>query len=304
MPSLNFRSELTGCIGFPVEENPTVVMMEAAYRDLGLDWRYLTMSVRPEQLGEAVRGLAACNFWGINCTIPHKVAVIEHLHRLTPAAEAIGAVNCVAIRDGELIGDNTDGKGFLKSVAEACPSLGLRTGPGDSPQAKSHPNHTTGPRAVILGAGGAARAIAVELALAGASHLTIANRTPGRGEELARRVSERTGVSAQFALWEGKLSIPPGTHLVVNATSIGLFPEVEAVVPVAEGTLLPGMVVADVIPNPPRTRFLRMAESRGCVVLDGLGMLVNQGVLGIRLWSGRDPRPEVMRQSLETVFGA
>ena len=278
----NFLKELTGCLGFPVAENPTQVMIEAAYADMGLDWRYITMEVRPEDLGAAIAGIRACQFRGLNLTIPHKVAVIEYLDRLSPAAEAIGAVNCVIHRDGELIGDNTDGKGFLQSVSS------LRA--------------VTGVRAVILGAGGAARAIGVELAMAGAGHLTIVNRTAERGANLARLIRDRTGVLAEFAPWEGEYRVPDGTDLVINATSIGLFPDVEAEVPIDMATLRPGMIVCDVIPNPPRTRLVRDAERRGCLVLDGLGMLVNQGVIGIRLWAGRDPRPEVMRQALEQAL--
>lgn len=277
-PSRTFKQELVGVFGFPVAENPTQAMIEPAFADMGLAWRYLTVEVRPEGLADAVRGARAMNWRGFHLTIPHKVAVVEHLDRLSPAAEAIGAVNCVIHRDGGLIGDNTDGKGFLQSVSSA--------------------RAVTGIRAVILGAGGAARAIGVELALAGAEHLTVVNRTAERGAILARLIRDRTAVPTEFALWEGEYPIPEGTDLVINATSIGLFPNVEAEVPIDLATLRPGMIVSDVIPNPPRTRLVREAEKRGCTAIDGLGMLVNQGVIGIRLWAGRDPRPAVMRQAL------
>src|SRR5205085_1477576 len=115
-------------------------------------------------------------------------------------------------------------------------------------------------------------------------------------------IRDRTGVPTDFVAWEGKYHVPEGTDLVTNATSIGLFPDVDARVPIDLDTLRPGMLVSDVIPNPPRTLLVREAESRGCPVLDGLGMLVNQGVIGIRLWSGRDPRPEVMRAALTAIF--
>jgi shikimate dehydrogenase len=280
----SFKQELVAVFGSPVAENPTQAMIEPAFADLGLDWRYLTIEVRPERLADAVRGARAMGFRGFNCTIPHKVAVIEHLDRLTPAAEAIGAVNCVVCKDGELIGDNTDGKGFLQSVAAVRPVAGLR--------------------AIVLGAGGAARAIAVELALAGVGRLTVVNRTPPRGRALAGAIRERTGVAAEFVPWDGDYAVPEGTDLVVNATSIGLFPDVEARVPLDVATLRPGMVVCDVIPNPPRTRLVRDAEARGCIALDGLGMLVNQGAIGIALWTGLRPRPEVLRAALGAVFDA
>lgn len=284
MPAHSFLQGLVGVFGHPVAENPTQAMIEPAFAAMGLDWRYLTVEVRPEDLAEAVRGARAMGWKGFNCTIPHKIAVIPHLDRLSPAAEAIGAVNCVTIRDGVLHGDNTDGKGFLQSVEAVRPVAGLR--------------------AVILGAGGAARAIAFELALAGAAHLTIVNRTPNRARALADALTDRTGVPAVAEPWEGEYRIPEGTRLIVQATSIGLFPDVEARVPIDLQGLQPGAIVCDVIPNPPRTRLIRDAEARGAVALDGLGMLVNQGVIGVRLWSGREPDPAVMRRALEAVFSA
>ncbi|HEX8199430.1 MAG TPA: shikimate dehydrogenase [Isosphaeraceae bacterium] len=280
----SFLQGLVGVFGFPVAENPTQAMIEPAFAAMGLDWRYLTVEVHPDDLGDAVRGARAMGWRGFNCTIPHKVAVVPLLDRLSPAAEAIGAVNCVARRGAEWLGENTDGKGFLQALAAVRPPRGLR--------------------AVILGAGGAARAIAVELALAGAAHLTIVNRTPRRGEALAEQVRLRTGVPALPVPWEGEYPVPAEADLLVNATSIGLFPDVDARVPLDATTLRPGLIVSDVIPNPPRTRLLRDAAARGCTTLDGLGMLVNQGVLGIRLWTGRDPRPEVMRDALESICRA
>ena len=268
--------------GHPVAENPTQAMIEPAFAAMGLDWRYLTVEVRPEGLHDAVFGARAMGWKGFNCTIPHKVAVIEYLDWLTPAAQKIGAVNCVILRNGELVGDNTDGKGFLQSVAAVRPVERLRV--------------------VLLGAGGAARAIGVELALAGAAHLTVVNRSADRGRTLAGAIREGTGVEAEFVPWAGDYAVPPEAKLVVNATSIGLFPDVDARVPIDLDSLRPGMLVADVIPNPPRTRLLRDAEARGCTVLDGLGMLVNQGVIGVRHWTGRDPDPAVMRGALEAIF--
>jgi shikimate dehydrogenase len=280
--SRSFKQELVGVFGFPVAENPTQAMIEPAFAAMGLDWRYLTVEVRPEDLGAAVRGARAMNWRGFNCTIPHKVAVIEHLDRLSPAAATIGAVNCVINQGQGWLGDNTDGKGFLQSVQQVRPIPGLR--------------------AVILGAGGAARAIGVELALAGAEHLTIVNRDLVRGQTLTRLIRETTGVPTEFSRWEARYHIPEATDLVVNATSIGLFPDVEARVPIDPTTLQPGMIVSDVIPNPPRTWLIREAEARGCRVLDGLGMLVNQGIIGIQLWSGREPNSDVMRRALESIF--
>jgi shikimate dehydrogenase len=281
-PSTSFRQELVGVFGDPVAENPTQAMIESAFAEIGMDWRYLTVEVKPEALGDAVKGARAMNWKGFNCTIPHKVAVAPLLDRLNPAAKIIGAVNCVINQHGELVGDNTDGKGFLQSLAGIHGIRGLR--------------------AVILGAGGAARAIAVELGLAHASQITIVNRSRERGEALVRLLGDRTEAASSLVAWEGKYQIPEDTDVVINATPIGLFPDVEARLPVDTESLQPRMIVCDLIPNPPQTRFLRDAAMRGCTVLDGLGMLVNQSVICIRLWAGREPSSQVMREALETAL--
>jgi shikimate dehydrogenase len=258
-------------------------MIEAAYRALGLDWRYLTIEVDPADLGDAVRGARAMGFRGFNCTIPHKVAVIGHLDGLGESAGLMGAVNCVVRRGDSLIGENTDGKGFVQSLRELI-----------DPAGKS---------AVIFGAGGAARAIGVEMALAGAKEVAVVNRSRERGRALAELLNHKTGVRAHFIEWKGDFEIPAGTDVVVNATSIGLYPDTEARLPLDVDSLREGMVVADVIPNPPRTSLVRDAKARGCRVIDGLGMLVNQGVIGIEYWTGRMPDPQVMRAALEGIFG-
>ncbi len=281
----DYLSELVGVFGYPVAENPTIVMQEAAFRAKGLNWRYLNIEVRPEQLVDAVTGLRAFNMRGINLTIPHKVAVIPYLDELSPEAELMGAVNTVVARDGKLIGNNTDGKGFLYSVREDA---------GVDPAGK---------RVVFLGAGGAARAMAVELALAGAAHITIVNRTPTRGESLVQLLNEKTPVQAEFVQWQDDYIISPEADILVNATSIGLFPDVNAMPKVDTNTLRPDLLVCDVIPNPPCTPFLRAAEGRGARILDGLGMLVGQGAIGFEMWTGMEAPVDVMRQALEEVFG-
>jgi shikimate dehydrogenase len=279
---MSFVSVLTGSFSSPAAENPTVAMVEAAYRDLGIDARYLNCEVPADRLDDAVRGAVAMGWVGFNCSLPHKLAVIGQLDDLDDSARVIGAVNCVVIRDGRLTGHNTDGQGFVESLREVVDPAGIRV--------------------VVLGAGGAARAIAVELALAGAAELLIVNRSPERGRGLAAHVSASTPAMASARAWEGEVQVPPGTDVVVNATSIGLFPD-PATPAVDPETLEPSMVVADVIPNPPRTGFLTMAAERGCTTLDGLGMLVEQGRVGIRLWTGLDADPEVMRSALAEVFG-
>ena len=280
---LNFKQELTAAFGQPISENPTQAMVEAAYRHHGLDWRYLTIEVAQDGLEAAVAGARAMGFAGFNCTIPHKVKVIEYLDGLGESASLMGAVNCVVQREGKLIGENTDGKGFVESLKELT-----------NPEGKS---------VVMFGAGGAARAIGVEVALAGASSITVVNRSVERGEELTKLLNDRVPAEANFVSWDSTFNIPEGTDVVINATSIGLFPDVDARLNFNTDTLNAGMVVADVIPNPPQTNLVKDARAKGCKVIDGLGMLVNQGVIGIRYWTGIDPDPRVMRAALEEIFG-
>lgn len=278
MSNSDSLQEIVCCMGQPVAGNPTQFMIERAFAAAGLDWRYLTLEVAPEHLADAIRGFRAMGFTGGNLTIPHKVAVIQHLDGLSEAAELMGAVNCINRVGDKLIGENTDGKGFVQSLSDVT-----------SPEGK---------KVTILGAGGAARAIAVELGLSGVSEITIVNRSAERGQELVNLLNERVKIAAKFALWEGKYAVEEGTDIVINATSIGLG-NATARVPLDYDSLRPTMLVADVIFNPPQTVFLTEAAQRGCKTLDGLGMLVNQGVIGFKIWTDVDPDANVMREALE-----
>ena len=280
---MSFLSLLTGSFSQGARENPTVAMIEAAYRHHGIDARYVNCEVAPDGLVDAVRGARAMGWAGFNCSIPHKVAVVEHLDGLAESAFVIGAVNCAVVRDGRLVGENTDGQGFMASLRTLVDPAGKRL--------------------VLFGAGGAARAIAVEAALAGAGPITVVNRDAGRGEELVALLRERTPADAELVPWRGTYRVPEDAEVVVNATSVGLFPDVGARLELDPDSLRAGMVVADVIPNPPRTALLADAEARGCTALDGLGMLVNQGVISIRHWTGVDADPAVMRRTVEELFG-
>jgi shikimate dehydrogenase len=284
MSDTSFLSRLTGSFATSAAQNPTVAIMEAAFQDAGLDVRYVNCEVPPDHLADAVRGAIGMGWVGFNCSIPHKVAILAHLDELAPSAEIIGAVNCVVIKDGRLIGENTDGQGFVSSLRQVADPAGQHV--------------------VVLGAGGAARAIAVETALAGALSITVVNRTPDRGQALADLIEQRTPAAGRFVPWTSALHIPHGTGVVINATSIGFHPDEAAMPDIDIDSLEPGMVVADVVANPPRTRFLAAAQERGCTTLDGLGMLVNQALIGVRLWTGEDVSGDVMRGVLEDLFGA
>jgi len=281
--SSNFLSEIVGSFSIPARENPTVAMMEAAFKHHGLNWRYLNCEVPPEKLADAVKGARAMGWRGFNLSIPHKVSVIEHLDGLGESAQLIGAVNTAVRRSEQFIGENTDGKGFLKALQEVV-----------DPAGKS---------VVVFGAGGAARAVTVELALAGATGITVVNRTPERGQVLVDLLNEKTPTHASLTVWDHTYALPADTDIAINVTSIGLYPNVDEPLDLDPESLHPGMLVADAITNHPRTRFIKAAEARGCKALDGLGMLVNQGVIALKYWTGQDLEPGVMRQTVERVLG-
>jgi len=275
---MNFLLPLTGSFAMPAAENPTVAMIEAAFRHHGLDWRYLNCEVEPQNLEDAVRGARAMGWRGFNCSIPHKVAVINYLDGLGTSAEIIGAVNTIVLRDNKLIGENTDGRGFVSALQKVVD-------PADK-------------KVVLFGAGGAARAVAVEIALAGAAQITIVNRSQDRGEKLSQLLNEKTPAQANFVLWREPFLIPKDTNIVIHATSIGLFPDVNAMPNIDVSSLTAEMIVADGIHNPPLTRFLMAAQAHGCVTVDGLSMLVQQGVIGIKYWTGVDVNPKIMSEAL------
>lgn len=277
-----YRNELVGLLGCPVDENPTVVPIEAAFHALGMNGRYITMLVHPENLGDAIRGLRATSFLGTHITVPHKVAVLPYLDELSPEAAIMGAVNTVIFRDGKICGENTDGKGFLLSLKQN----------GIDPK---------GLHVAILGAGGAARAIAVELASHGARRIAIINRSEERGKALATLLRTKLNVDAEWLPFSPVCPIPDDTDLLVQATNIGLYPD-SACPDIDFSTLRPNMTVCDIIPNPMETRFLKRAAERGCKTLCGFDMLVNQGAISFRLWTGKEPPLDVMKRALAAEY--
>lgn len=279
-----YRRDYIACFGDPIDENPTVVIMEAAFRKLGLNCLYNGMLVHPQDLGDAVRAVKALHMAGANITVPHKVAVMQYLDRIDEDAALIGAVNTLYWKDGQLCGANTDGKGFLTALREA----------GIEPEGK---------KVVILGAGGAARAISIELGLAKCARITVVNRTASRGRALAALIDGKTDAAGIFVQWRPDYPIPEDTDILINATNIGLYPDTGKP-DICYDTLRGHQTVCDVVPNPPQTAFLREAGQRGCRTLDGLSMLVNQGVIGLRIWTGRDAPKAEMKAALAMEFGA
>lgn len=284
MADKNYRAELVGVFGDPVDGNPTCVIEEAAFAAAGLNWRYLTCKVDVADLAAAMAGMKAMNMRGINLTMPHKIEVLKYLDELTEAAGIIGAVNTVVRReDGTLLGDNTDGKGFVCSLNDAGISLKGKT-------------------VTILGAGGAARSIAVECALKEAKEIIVINRNAARGESLAQLIGDKTKAASRYIPWEGTAEVPAETDILINATCVGLHPDVDAYPEINYEGITAEMVVCDVVFNPAVPVFLKKAEARGAKIITGIGMLVNQGAFNYELWTGEKADTKIMMDALVKEF--
>ena len=271
------------CIGDPVVGNPTQLMMEASFRSMLFSARYLTCTVSTAQLAGALEGIRSLGFAGANVTAPHKVAVIKYLDDVTVSARLSKAVNCITRRaDGTYIGDNTDGKGFLTSIEEIRSVKGMHV--------------------LVIGAGGAARAIVTELALNGASHITIANRTLRKAHQIVDDIGEQVDTQLECIEFDGSLTIASDYDLVVQATSVGLFYPQGGFDLVWESTKQKQQIAADVVFNPIYTRFLQDAKQSGATIVDGLGMLVYQGAIAIEQWTKKHADCEIMRKALEEAF--
>jgi shikimate dehydrogenase len=279
------HTKIVCIIGDPVEHSRSPQMHNAAFAELGLDYVYVAFHIRPDDLRAAMEGFKAIQVAGINVTIPHKQAVIPFLDEISREAELIGAVNTLIFDNGKIAGDNTDAPGFLQAMEEE----GF-----DVPHGQS---------AVVLGAGGSARAIVVALALAGLKSITIANRTVSRAVSLAADLSERTGTSIDgIGLDDARL---PGTiatgALIVNTTSVSM--DVSHPLLIRPEWLDPQSIVYDIVYTPPETRLLKAAAERGCPTIGGLGMLVHQGAIAFKKWTQISPPVETMRGALQQALG-
>jgi len=270
-------------IGDPVEHSLSPVMHSAVFEKLHLDCFYMVLKVEKEWLGAAVKGLKALDCLGFNVTIPHKVAILDHLDEVSEEASLLGAVNTVKNESGKLTGFNTDGSGAIKALEEKI--------------------KVEGRSVLLLGSGGAARAIAFHLARRDICRLIIANRTPEKAKRLASEVKEKTGMNTGHgSLKEEELEKAiNGSDLLINATPVGTHPDVEQT-QVPAGLLHSGLVVMDIVYNPLETRLLREAKEAGAKTIDGAAMLVHQGAESLRIWLGIDPPVEAMREAVLEVL--
>lgn len=278
---------LAGIFGYPIRHSISPPMHQAAFDHAGIDASYEAWETHPDALAEGVGKLRDNLYLGANVTVPHKQAVMEHLDEVDELARRIGAVNTIINRDGRLLGTNTDADGFITSLKVH----------GDIDPA--------GLNAVLVGAGGAARAAAHALADAGVGTLTIANRTTDRAKSLAEEIAGHGVCALAIGLSDpGYASVCGKADLLVNSTSVGmLHGPAENASPVPGGAIAPGIVVYDMVYNPPDTPLLKAAESAGAGVVGGLPMLVYQGAAAWSRWTGKDAPVDVMFKAAEKALG-
>jgi len=279
-------TRVLGVFGHPIEHSLSPVMQNAALSALHLDYVYVPFHVLPDGLGKAVDGIRALGLAGVNVTIPHKERVIEYLDEVSELSRQIRSVNTIIPANGRLRGDTTDGPGFLRSVEAVW-------------------GRVDGGRALILGAGGSAKAVAYALAGVGCE-LVIVNRTPERAAELVEALNGFFGknVAKSAPLEREALAEEMGkADLLVNTTSVGMYPKVDATLVPAE-LIRKGLCVYDLVYNPLRTRLVVEAESRGASAMTGLKMLVYQGALSLEMWTDRSAPVDVMEEALIRSFVA
>ena len=284
MMQITGKTKIVGVIGDPVEHSRSPQMHNAAIAELGLDYVYVPFHIQPDALAAAIEGFKAINAVGLNVTLPHKQAVIPLLDEISREVELIGAVNTLIFEDGRIKGDNTDGAGFLEGMRETGFEL---------PQ---------GETALVIGAGGSARAVIVALSSIGLETIFIANRTLLKAAKLAEDLSEAIDTSIYgIGLDTPQLAdVVHSAALVVNTASVGM--DISKPPLIQAEWLRPRTAVYDIVYTPPETRLLLAAAERGCHTIQGLGMLLHQGAIAFEKWTGVAPPVKTMRQALQQAL--
>ena len=278
---IDSHTKLFGVIGDPIRHSKSPIMLNRAFRESGVNGVYAAFHIEPGRLEQAIAGVRGLGYRGLNVTIPHKVEVMKYLDEISEGAKAAGAVNTIVNEDGRLIGYNTDGIGYVRSLKEEVePDLSGKT-------------------IVVLGAGGAARGILWALAQERPAAIIIANRTEARAAELA--ASFPAGLRISALPWSELRGAVAEADVVVNTTSVGMSPNVDDL-PLDPAWLKPGAVASDLIYNPLKTAFLARAEERGCRAHGGLGMFIYQGAYAFEYWTGRPAPVAAMREVVLASF--
>lgn len=282
--NISGKTKLIGIFGDPVSHSLSPRMHNAAYEAMGLDLCYVPLHVKPDNLASATEGLRSMQFLGANVTVPHKVAVVELMDEVSESAARVGAINTIVNDQGRLTGHNTDGAGFIRALEEEV----------STPYAET--------AAVIFGAGGAARSIAVALAEQGVGYITIVNRTTERAEGL-KQLLKRSLPTVRVSVMtphDDLADLISTSKLAVNATSVGLEGDLKSA-PLWVDRLTKDHVVCDIVYRAQeKNPLLVAARNKGATTLGGLGMLLHQGAISIQLWTGSDPPIDVMRRSIES----
>lgn len=275
---INGSTKKVGVMGWPISHTLSPLMHNAAFAAVGLNYVYLPLAVKPEDLGKAVKGLPALDFSGINVTIPHKVSVMQYLDEIEPGARLIGAVNTIVVREGKLIGSNTDADGFIAALKEQ----------GAEPR---------GANALLLGAGGAARAVVCGLAANGANKIVVAAREPQKALALAAGFQDAPAVTGIGFDDQAYAEALQQSDIVINCTPLGMKPKIDEAPPILWQALQPGAVVCDLVYTPLETRFMAEAQKRGHPTIGGLGMLIEQGAIAFEKWTGVKAPRDVMAKA-------
>ena len=276
------KTKLVGLIGDPVEHSLSPAMHNAAFKYLNLDYIYVPFHVKKEYLGVAVEGAKSLAIKGLNVTIPHKTEVMKYLDVLDNTAELIGAVNTIKF-DDEVRGYNTDGLGAVRSIEEVT--------------------SVKGKKIVIMGAGGASRAISFQIVLNGAGKVVIANRTPEKSMLLSKNLIDNLNADSEGIDLGKELKTELGdADILINTTPIGMYPRINQKPLVTADMMHEGLIVNDVIYNPLETGLLKEAQKAGAKTISGVKMLIYQGIESFRIWTGVEPPVEVFEEGLAKVL--
>lgn len=273
---------LTGLLGYPVDHSKSPKMHNLAFGELGLDYAYMAFNIEEGKIGDAISSFKALNARGGNITMPHKMTVMEHLDEISEEAKLIGSVNTFKIEEGKVTGYNTDGHGFVKSLQERNVDF-------------------KGKKIVLVGGGGAAKAVAIQLALEGAKELVLFNRTLSSVEVIADNINKNIPDSSARALKINEKELAEEIKdacVLVNCTSLGMRESIDTSI-ISSSKILPkDLFVADIIYDPHETKFLKQAKEAGCEYMNGLMMMVWQGAVAFEIWTGTQMPVELIKEQI------